>query len=226
MSMIGFMMGTAIAFFVVIGDLAPPIIANLAGIVATEKLRFWLLVGIGVLVVIPLSLLRNIDSLLALCTISIMFYSGVMLYVVFTSRFNLWLGNWTSSVTWWRPAGIFQCLPIFCMALSCQPQVFEIYEALQDPSVSTMNEIVRGAVNLCTGIYLSMGVFGYIAFYNLDFGGNILTSYQPSVFTEAIKIGFTLSVAMSFPLVIFPCRTSIHSLIFRRVSIEMFYKNL
>ena len=34
---------------------------------------------------------------------------------------------------------------------------------------------------------------------------------------ELVKFGFVLSVAVSFPLVIFPCRTSIHSLIFRKV---------
>ena len=35
---------------------------------------------------------------------------------------------------------------------------------------------------------------------------------------ETIKLGFVLSVAVSFPLVIFPCRTAIHSLVFRKVS--------
>ena len=32
-----------------------------------------------------------------------------------------------------------------------------------------------------------------------------------------LKLGFVIAVAFSFPLVIFPCRTSIHSLIFRKV---------
>ena len=43
--MIGFLMGTSIAFFVVIGDLAPPIIANLTGVETSSKLRLVLLVG-------------------------------------------------------------------------------------------------------------------------------------------------------------------------------------
>lgn len=43
--MIGFLMGTSIAFFVVIGDLAPPIIANLTGVESSSKLRFVILVG-------------------------------------------------------------------------------------------------------------------------------------------------------------------------------------
>ena len=48
--------------------------------------------------------------------------------------------------------------------------------------------------------------------------GNILTAFPPSVIVETIKLGFVLSIAVSFPLVIFPCRTAIHSLIFRKVS--------
>jgi hypothetical protein len=35
-----------------------------------------------------------------------------------------------------------------------------------------------------------------------------------------MKLGFVISVAVSFPLVIFPCRTSIHSLLFRKVGIS------
>ena len=44
-SMIGFLMGTAIAFFVVMGDLAPPIVADFAGVESSERLRLVILVG-------------------------------------------------------------------------------------------------------------------------------------------------------------------------------------
>lgn len=43
--MIGFMMGTCIAFFVVIGDLAPPIIANILRVDSTPNLRLVILIG-------------------------------------------------------------------------------------------------------------------------------------------------------------------------------------
>ena len=42
-------------------------------------------------------------------------------------------------------------------------------------------------------------------------------SFTPSGASDIIKIGFVLSVAVSFPLVIFPCRASLYSLLFRRV---------
>ena len=51
-------------------------------------------------------------------------------------------------------------------------QLFEVYDTLPDPSLGQMVEIVKGAVNLCSGIYICVGFFGYIAFYSVDFGGN------------------------------------------------------
>ena len=96
--------------------------------------------------------------------------------------------------------------------------MFEVYDALSDPSIHKMNEVVKGAVNLCTGCYIAVGVFGYIAFCNTaEVGGNILTNFPVSFSTEMIKLGFVLSVAVSFPLVVFPCRSSLYSLLFRKV---------
>lgn len=51
----------------------------------------------------------------------------------------------------------------------------------------------------------------------LYIAGNILLSFEPSITSELIKLGFVFSVAFSFPLVIFPCRASLNSLLFRRV---------
>ena len=43
--MIGFLLGTCTAFFVVIGDLAPPIVSNISGINQTDNLRTVLMIG-------------------------------------------------------------------------------------------------------------------------------------------------------------------------------------
>ena len=71
-------------------------------------------------VILPLSMLRNVESLVALCTASIAFYGSVTCFVVFNSLPSLAQGDWIANTEKWRPAGIFQCFPIFCMALSCQ----------------------------------------------------------------------------------------------------------
>ena len=60
----------------------------------------------------------------------------------------------------------------------------------------------------------SVGFFGIIAFHDRDVVGDVLLSFRPSIMGEAIKLGFVLSVAVSFPLVIFPCRLSINRLVF------------
>ena len=48
---------------------------------------------------------------------------------------------------------------------------------MPDPSLGHMVEVVKGAVNLCSGIYICVGFFGYIAFYTVDFGGNLSMLY-------------------------------------------------
>ena len=102
------------------------------------------------------------------------------------------------------------------MALACQTNVFEVYAELPDATPAKMTEVVKGAVNLCTTIYITIGFFGYVAFCYADFGGDILTSFSHTTFIQTVKLGFCISVALSFPLVMFPCRTSVHSLLFRK----------
>ncbi|XP_066601189.1 putative sodium-coupled neutral amino acid transporter 10 [Prorops nasuta] len=214
--MIGFLLGTCIAFFVVVGDLGPQIIGKMIN-KTPEDIRTSLLITTGIFIVLPLGLLRNIDSLSVVCTATIGFYLCLVLKIFIDSTQHIFKGDWQEHVYYWRPAGILQCLPIFSMALFCQTQLFEIYEAIPNVSLERMNEIVRGAVNMCTVVYLCVGFFGYIAFCTVPFTGNILITFEESMSSEIIKIGFVLSVAFSFPLIIFPCRSSLNSLLFRRM---------
>ena len=61
--------------------------------------------------------------------------------------------------------------------------------------------------------YVQISKFTAIMFI---FTGNILTAFPDSFGVELTKMGFALSVAVSFPMVIFPCRTSINSILFAR----------
>ncbi|XP_011639817.1 putative sodium-coupled neutral amino acid transporter 10 [Pogonomyrmex barbatus] len=213
---IGFMLGTCIAYFVVVGDLGPQIIGKMMSKNPAD-IRTSLLIFTGVFIVLPLGLLRNIDSLSSICTATIVFYLCLVLKIIGESTLHIFMGDWFNSVNYWRPAGILQCLPIFSMALFCQTQLFEIYETIPNVSLEKMNDVVRGALNICTLVYMCVGLFGYVAFCTQSFTGNILLSLEPSITSELIKLGFVFSVAFSFPLVIFPCRASLNSLLFRRV---------
>ena len=198
------------------GDLGPPIIAGFAEVENSANLRLVILTCLGLFVALPLSLVRNISSLQHICAASIGFYCCVVLRVVLEAVPNISSGQWTSEVNLWRPAGMLQCFPIFSMALACQTNVFEVYAELPDATPAKMTEVVKGAVNLCTTIYITIGFFGYVAFCYADFGGDILTSFSHTTFIQTVKLGFCISVALSFPLVMFPCRTSVHSLLFRK----------
>ncbi|KZC13691.1 Putative sodium-coupled neutral amino acid transporter 10, partial [Dufourea novaeangliae] len=213
---IGFLVGTCIAFFVVMGDLGPQIVGKVIN-KSPHDIRTSLLVTTSIFIVLPLGLLRNIDSLSSFCTAAVIFYLCLVLKIVTESMQHIFAGDWYEHVYYWRPSGILQCIPIFSMALFCQTQLFEIYETIPNVSLEKMNDVVRGALNICTIVYLCVGFFGYIAFCTQPFTGNILMSFKPSLSSEMIKMGFVFSIAFSFPLVIFPCRASLNSLLFRRV---------
>ena len=84
-----------------------------------------------------------------------------------------------------------------------------------------MNVIVDRAVTLSSFIYISMGLLGYIAYCNLPtIPGNILVAFPSTILAESVKLCFLMSVAVSFPLCLFPCRASIHSLLYPSHSVS------
>lgn len=96
--------------------------------------------------------------------------------------------------------------------------IFEVLETVSNATLSRMNDIVKSAISMCTCVYMAVGFFGYVAFFKQEFSGNILMNLEPSASSDVIQMGFVLSVACSFPLMIFPCRASLYSLLYKRVS--------
>ncbi|XP_058825858.1 putative sodium-coupled neutral amino acid transporter 10 [Topomyia yanbarensis] len=218
-----YLLGTCVAYFVVVGDLGPQITAKILSINESSTLRLWVMIVVTLVCIVPLGLLRNVDSLASVCTASLGFYLCLVLKVMAESGEQISKAGWYNGLALWDTSGILQCLPIFSMALSCQMQLFEVYATMPTSSLDKMSRVIQKSTNFCACIYALIGFFGYVAYSGLRFSGNILINFSPSFVSDIIKIGFVLSVAFSFPLAIFPCRVSLYSLLYKRAYSDTHY---
>lgn len=220
LGLIGFLLGTCVAYFIMIGDIAPKILIELLNIEDHKHLRLVTVLALSIFVALPLSLLRRVDSLTSFSLLSMLLYSFLILKLMFETNDKIKVGTITPNkfdeISYWNISGLLTTFPIFSMAMSCQTSLFEIFDSSTiNNDLETIrrdNNIIKKAIYMCTFVYITVGLLGYMAFHEQKLYGNLLLAFPPSTTTTLTKIGFIVTLLMSFPLCLFPCRTSVHSL--------------
>lgn len=230
---VGFLAGSCIGYFIMIGDLAPKILTDLLDIKDESNLRFITVIALSLFVALPLSLLKRIDSLTSLSVVSMILYSCLVVKLIFETNDKLngdtpmWDDN---NVTYWNFSNSLRTFPIFCMAMSCQTSLFEIFgSSMSNCDLETLkrdNNIIKKAIYLCSFVYITVGLLGYMAFHDQTLYGNMLLAFPPSLTTTITKLLFTISLLVSFPLCLFPCRTSVYSLTIGKVNESVKFQRL
>ncbi|KAH9401117.1 hypothetical protein TYRP_002707 [Tyrophagus putrescentiae] len=231
--MLFYLLGTCIAFFVIVGDIAPSLVAASLGVDNGPHLRTLIVTGLGMFVIFPLGLMRNVESLTSFSMVSLVgrlplpraandltCLRQALRPAAAAAQPPPPLNVWTE-VNLWDSTFVISYLPIFSMALSCQGQIFEIfqqdlYQADSFRSLKFMVKSTKRAILLTSVAYTLIGLFGYLAFFDVPgITGNILQSLPGGLLTQLTLLLFLLTLLTSFPLCLFPCRTSLHSLLFR-----------
>lgn len=219
--LIGFLLGTCVAYFIMIGDLAPKILTELTGIKYDQNLRMITVILLSLFVALPLSLLKKVDSLTSLSVLSMILYSCLILKLMFETtdkfdRLDKLTPDKLDKISYWNISGLLTTFPIFSMAMSCQTSLFEIFDSsvtnIDLDTIKRDNSIIKNAIYMCSFVYITVGLLGYMAFHEQTLYGNILLAFHPSLTTTLTKFGFIISLLLSFPLCLFPCRTSVYSL--------------
>uniref|UniRef100_A0A1I8HBC4 SANT domain-containing protein n=1 Tax=Macrostomum lignano TaxID=282301 RepID=A0A1I8HBC4_9PLAT len=217
-SMIGLSLGTLVAFQIIVGDLCPQVVAALLGSdpASLPNLRGVVMTAFAAGVILPLSLMRDPASLARISFVSLSCYAGFLLHLIgltlqqkISELLNPALKNpYEAPYNWFRPSGLFYALPIMCLAFSCQTQLFLLYDSLSQPSIKTVQKILT----------LSVGAIGYVACNASHpvIHGDLTAMYPSTPLCNLVRLFLVMSIAVSFPVIIYPCRVSVFSLFYLR----------
>lgn len=110
---------------------------------------------------------------------------------------------------------IFLALPVVVFAYSCQQVMPPIYRELKEAGggVTEINKVINGGLSLSAFAYLFVGFMGYLEYGN-DSQGSILLNMPNTPATHVMWLSMAISVLLSYPVVVFPCRISVDRILF------------
>lgn len=215
--------GTMTSYLVIIGDMISPAVGLLLGGDNNDYCGFWaqrqvpITAALGV--VMPLSVLRNIDSLryTSLLAVAAVLYLTCVVVVKSGQEFATGSLEELKSVHFLSLSDdIFRSVPIMTLAFTCHMNIFPIITGLKLPTRRRVEHVTMGSLSICFFIYSILGVFGYLTFFTKDkVSGNILLNYdvdQPEIVVGRFAV--TLVVMFSYPILAHPCINSVDALLF------------
>ena len=210
--------GVGVSYLIIIGDLMPGVVRGFSdetGVVPFLVDRhFW--ITAFMLVVIPLSFLRRLDSLKYTSIIALISIGYLVVLVIyhFAAHDTYERGQRTPVrvLTWAGPIAALSSFPVIVFAYTCHQNMFSILNEIANASHVRTSSVVFASVGSAAAIYILVAITGYLSFGN-DISGNIVAQYVPSVSATVGRAAIVVLVMFSYPLQVHPCRASVNAVL-------------
>ncbi|KAH8146992.1 uncharacterized protein LAJ45_09073 [Morchella importuna] len=208
--------GVAVSYLIIIGDLMPQVILGFnesaGSIDYLMDRRFW--ITAFMLIVIPLSFLRRLDSLKYTSFIALVSIS----YLVVLVLAHFIIGDTLSDRGPIRPLipsstiDVLSAFPIIVFAYTCHQNMFSIVNEIGDNSHGSTLSVIFGSIGSAAFIYLLVAITGYLS-YGDNVAGNIIAMY-PGAWTSTVgRAAIVILVVFSYPLQAHPARASVDNVL-------------
>ncbi|KAF4124428.1 Amino acid permease [Geosmithia morbida] len=203
--------GVGVSYMIIIGDLMPGVVLGFnSGADQVPYLvdrHFW--ITAFMLLVIPLSFLRRLDSLKYTSLISLVSIGYLIVLVIYHFAHDPHADPSQIRVIEWASAvETLSALPVVVFAYTCHQNMFSILNEIQDNSPSSVVGVVGSSIGLAAVIYIVVSITGYMTFGNAVVA-NIISMYPTGVASTIGKAAIVVLVLFSIPLQVHPCRASL-----------------
>lgn len=197
--------GCAILYLVLVGDIMPTILGPPFWLPKV----FWIMAS--TLVCVPLSFLRNLDSLKYSSILGLAAIAYMSLLVIF----HFFLGDaYVPGERHLAPQsawGVFSTFSIIVFAFTGHQNMFSIINEASDRSLQGLTSLVASAILASSGLFVAVGLAGYLTFGD-SVSGNIILLYSHSWSATFGKLCIVFMVLFSFPLMLHPARISVNNI--------------
>ncbi|XP_027019699.1 sodium-coupled neutral amino acid transporter 2-like [Tachysurus fulvidraco] len=202
----------------------------------------YLVLLVSVIIILPLSLLKNLGYLgytSGFSLLCMVFFLIVVIYKKFhipcpfsNDIFNMTLNNTLTHLqdTMATDYNEDSCkpkyfvynsktvyaVPILTFAFVCHPAILPMYEELKDRSRKKMQNVANVSFIAMFIMYLLAALFGYLTFYETvepELLHTYAKVYKLDVVLLIVRLAVLTAVTLTVPVVLFPIRTSINQLL-------------
>ncbi|OQE17023.1 hypothetical protein PENSTE_c022G09814 [Penicillium steckii] len=208
--------GVGVSYLIIIGDLMPGVVN---GVVGGEPAfdfladrHFW--VTAFMLIVIPLSYLRRLDSLkyTSIAALVSMAYLVVLVVYHFIKGDTMADRGPIRVIHWAGPVPTLSSFPVIVFAFTCHQNMFSILNEIKNNSHYRTTSVVFASIGGAAATYILVAITGYLSFGN-NVAGNIVGMYPPGIAATIARAAIVMLVVFSYPLQCHPCRASVDAVL-------------
>lgn len=213
--------GVSISYLIIIKGLMPNVVESLYHDLTGPNTSppAWALNGqnwltIFMVVLIPLSFLRHLNSLRHTSYIAL-FAVAYLVLIVIKCYFWPLEGMPTRGEVYWVhfTPNFIATFPVQVFAFTCAQNLFPIYNEVKANTQKRMNFIIGGSIGAAVITYEVVAIIGYLTFGS-KVGANIIAMYpSTSLFVAVGQLAIVIMVMFSYPLQVHPARNCLDKIL-------------